>query len=85
MSWVFTRLMIDAEEVHALELLRERLADRFPSERPEGIERLVAEVHHQYDGSPVRAFIPVLVEREVSDRLKVPQPRRGDDRVSVSA
>jgi hypothetical protein len=26
-------------------------------------------VHHQFDGRPIRDFIPVLVEREVVDHL----------------
>jgi hypothetical protein len=29
----------------------------------------VAEFHHQYDGSRIRDYIPVLVEREARDRL----------------
>ena len=61
-----------AEETHALEQLSERLRDKFPDARAEGISRLVAEVHHQYDGRPVRAFIPVRVEREVSEQLRRP-------------
>jgi hypothetical protein len=31
---------------------------------------MVAAVHQQYDGSPIRDFIPMLVEREVVDHFR---------------
>ena len=71
--------MADADEVHALQMVSERLRGKFPDARPEGIAQLVNEAHHQFDGSPVRAFIPVLVEREVADRLRLPSPRTAPD------
>jgi hypothetical protein len=47
----------------------ERVRRRFPDEEPDQIRRIVDQVHHQYDGRPIREFIPVLVEREVTDTL----------------
>lgn len=60
------------EEIRALDDLADRLLGRFPDAEPEGIKELVARVHHQYDGSPIRDFIPVLVEREVVEHFRVP-------------
>jgi hypothetical protein len=72
--------MTQTEEIRALDELAGRLRERFPEASPDGIRQLVDEVHHQYDGSPIRDFIPVLVEREVSEhfseRLRVPAQRQ---------
>ena len=76
--------MADPDETHALQLVSERLRGRFPEEGPEGIARLVTEVHHEFDGSPVRAFIPVLVEREVAERLRLPSPRTSPDQAAAT-
>ena len=67
--------MTQTEEIRALDLLADRLRERFPEASPDGIRQLVAEVHHQYDGSPIRDFIPVLVEREVSEHFRPPTQR----------
>lgn len=58
-----------------MEQLTERLRERFPDEPGDGIERMVAQVHGGYEASTVRDFIPVLVERELVDRLRVPRQR----------
>ena len=52
--------------------LAQRLHDRFPQAEPARIDQVLDEVHHQYDGRPIREFIPVLVEREVADRIRDP-------------
>ena len=62
--------MSQTEEIHAMDELADRLRGRFPDARPDRIKEAVARVHHQYDGSPIRDFIPVLVEREVVDQLR---------------
>jgi hypothetical protein len=62
--------MSQTDEIHAMDELADRLRGRFPDARPERIKQAVAQVHHQYDGSPIRDFIPVLVEREVVDQLR---------------
>ncbi len=76
--------MVDPDEEHALALVSERLRGRFPGARPEGITELVSEAHHQFDGRPVRAFIPVLVEREVAERLSLPRPRTEADAAAAT-
>ncbi len=58
------------EEIRALDELADRLRSRFPETPPDSIKSLVTQVHHQYDGSPIRDFIPVLVEREVVEHFR---------------
>jgi hypothetical protein len=67
--------MTQAEEIRALDQLEGRLRERFPEAPPEGIKNMVNQVHRQYDGSPIRDFIPVLVEREVVEYLRAPAER----------
>ena len=56
-----------------MDWLADRLRGRFPDAPPESIKKVVDEVHHQFDGRPIRDFIPVLVEREVVDHFMVRQ------------
>jgi len=65
--------MTQTEEIHALDQLADRLRGRFPDASPESIKTMVAQAHHEYDGRPIRDFIPVLVEREVVEHLTVRQ------------
>ncbi len=58
-----------------MEQLTERLRERFPDEPADGIGQMVAQLHDGYGASTVRDFIPVLVEREMVDRLRVPRQR----------
>jgi hypothetical protein len=67
--------MNQAEEIRALDQVADRLRGRFPDAPPETIRKMVTDAHHQYDGNPIRDFIPVLVEREVLDHLQVPPQR----------
>jgi hypothetical protein len=67
--------MNQTEEIRALDQLADRLRGRFPDAPPEGIKELVARAHQQYDGSPIRDFIPVLVEREVVEHFRAPAQR----------
>jgi len=66
--------MSQTDEIHAMDELADRLHSRFPHARQDRIKQEVNRVHHQYDGSPIRDFIPVLVEREVVDQLRSDQP-----------
>ena len=56
-------------EDRAVEDVAERLQKRFPMQSPDVVKSTVAEFHRQYDGSRIREYIPVLVEREARDRL----------------
>ncbi len=62
--------MTTTDEIHAIDQISDRLRSRFPDATPDRIEKVVHDVHHQYDGSPIRDFIPVLVEREAADALQ---------------
>ena len=84
---VFTWAMGGTDEIHALEHLLVRMRARFPAVPVDRLRRMITELHHQYDGRPIRDFIPVLVEREVLEQLRsapaVPEQRwPGTNRLS---
>lgn len=56
--------------MRALSKLVERLSLRFPHVPRETIESAVQEEHHTFDGRPVRAYVPILVERKAKTRLR---------------
>ena len=58
------------DETRALGEVTERIRARFPSAPPDDIRTAVERVHHEYDGRPIRDFVPVLVEREVTEALR---------------
>jgi hypothetical protein len=62
--------MTNTDEIQVLDELTDRLRDQFPDAPLGSIRQVVREVHHQYDGHPIRDFIPVLVEREVVDHFR---------------
>lgn len=75
-SDLFTWSMESTTEDQALSALAQRLRERFPSQPPETIEKVVRDYHRDFDGDPIRDFIPVLVERQAVDRLReVPDQR----------
>ncbi len=57
-------------EDQVLAEISERLQRRFPDTAPQDIEREVTRAHHEFDGKPIRDFVPILVEREALDRLR---------------
>ena len=66
------------DESVALTHAVDRLSDRFPDVPREDIDRLVQEHSEEYDGAPVRDFVPVLVEHDVKEELREgpsPTPR----------
>lgn len=60
---------MEPHEAKELDLLVERLQRTFPLLPPEAIRQEVSRIHHQYDGSRVRDFLAVLIEREARERL----------------
>lgn len=60
---------MNEDEDRAVAEVAERLLKHFPLEAPDVVKATVAEFHQQYDGSRIRDYIPVLVEREARDRL----------------
>jgi hypothetical protein len=58
---------MEAAEAKALDLAVLRLHRRFPERPMADIRDEVTRVHHDYDGSRIRGFVPILVEREVAE------------------
>jgi hypothetical protein len=64
------------QEEQALALFFERLQERFPGLDAETINGEVARLHQRFNGSRIRDFLPILIEREAVDHFaKVPQQR----------
>ena len=57
-------------EVHAIAHVSRRLRTRFPDIRAEAIDRMVTDALHEFDGRPIRDFVPILVERSVLDLIR---------------
>ena len=54
-----------------------RLHEEFSSVPISTIEHIVAEAYAGFEGSRIREFIPLLVERETRDRLRAERPGPG--------
>lgn len=67
---------MEPAEAAAMEQVAQGLRRRFPHARPEEIARLLAEAHRSFDDRPVRHFVPLLIEREVTDALRAATGRR---------
>ena len=52
----------------------DRLAARFPTLDREHVTQVVHEEHERLNGARVRDFIPVLVEHEATERLRLEAP-----------
>lgn len=55
--------MIELTEQTIIEQLAQRLARRFPTLSGETIMQVVRQHHARFDGSRIRDFIPLFVER----------------------
>jgi len=60
---------MEPEESAAMAAVAARLRRVFPDTPPTAIDDALAVAHRAYDGRPIRHFVPILVEREVSDAL----------------
>ncbi len=61
-------------------LVARRLCTRFPSVSAETVDALVAEIHREYDGRPIRDYVPLLVERQAREHLsRIPRQRAPSD------
>ena len=61
---------VTTSEVHAIAHVAQRLRARFPDIRAEAIDRMVTDAAHEFDGRPIRDFVPILVERVALDQLR---------------
>ena len=72
----FTRTMESRKELQAVREVRDRLQRKFFHVQAAEVARTIDEVHHEFDGHPIRDFVPVVVERVAADRLgRVPGQR----------
>ena len=58
-----------ALEHDAIAMVKARLRSRHPDLAPDRVDATVENVYHHYDESPVRTFVPVLVEHEARTEL----------------
>jgi len=67
-------------EQRALADVCQRLSQQFPDLDPALVEAAVKVSHHELNGSPIRDFVPLLVEHAARDRLAfaLDKPRRAD-------
>ncbi|MGM5068974.1 three-helix bundle dimerization domain-containing protein [Rhodococcus qingshengii] len=62
--------MTPAEEERHLVRITERLHTKFPHATTEAINSSVAHAYARFDGTPIRDYIPVLVERRAREQLQ---------------
>lgn len=58
---------------------------RHPGFRRTTIERLVVRVAEEYEGAPIRSYVPILVRRQVSEQLRYAETIAVPDEVDGSA
>ena len=62
------------DETRAVTDVSARLVAAFPDVSPTVIQETVRTSHQRFDGSPIRDFVPVLVERMVRTSLVTRSP-----------
>ncbi|MWB98713.1 hypothetical protein GB864_09160 [Agromyces sp. MMS17-SY077] len=60
----------DDGEARSVADVVERLATKYPEVDRAEVERIVRTEHHEFDGKPVRDFVPVLVEKAAKKQIK---------------
>jgi hypothetical protein len=63
-----------SEEDRAVAEAVERLTKIFPDVSPATVERAVAESRPEFEGNPIRDFVPLFVERAAKHRLQALTP-----------
>ncbi|ORV84310.1 three-helix bundle dimerization domain-containing protein [Mycolicibacterium iranicum] len=61
--------MIALSEQQIIDQLAERLADAHVNIEPSQVARVVHEQYAQFDGRPIRDFVPLFVERRATAEL----------------
>jgi len=59
-----------SNEAEAISRVVRRLQQQFPELPPAAIEQAVSGHYEQFDGRPVRDFVPILVERAAQSDLR---------------
>jgi hypothetical protein len=63
--------MTNDEEARSIDRVTDELGQRFPGVPRSVVEQLVAERFRQFDGAPIREYIPVMVKRSAKESLTV--------------
>jgi hypothetical protein len=63
-------LKTPSEDQAVLQIL-DRMAVAFPTVRREHVRQVVAQAHEGFAGDPIRAYVPVLVERKAKMQLRI--------------
>jgi hypothetical protein len=69
----FTNVELYEEQQDEEKVVREiieHLRERLPQAPQEEVEETVVALFHEWADSPVRSFLPVLVEKEARERLR---------------
>jgi hypothetical protein len=62
--------LAELQEEAAIERVREQLRRRYDrAVVPGEVDRVLQAAQHRFDGSPIRTFVSILVERRVRDEL----------------
>ena len=67
--WQHLRMLSAEDEARAVTEVSQRLVASFPDVPPDLIQQTVHASHAQFAGSPIRDFVPVLVERTAKTSL----------------
>ena len=67
---VHRKRSVSPRELDALIHVIDRLRERFPDVHADEIRRVVHFIHTSFEGSRIRDFIPILVERLARDKLE---------------
>ena len=61
--------MVESTEWTAIQQVVDRLRQSYPSVPPDTVTTVVHQNHAQFDGRPVRDFVPLFVERGARQEL----------------
>jgi hypothetical protein len=61
--------MNELTEKQVIDQLADRLVPIYPAVEPDDVSRVVHEEYTRYEGSPIRDYIPLLVERHAKEEL----------------
>jgi hypothetical protein len=61
---------MDRGELKAISQAAARVHQRFPEIQEDAVKAVVDRLHRQYAQSRIRAYIPILVEREAMDHFR---------------
>jgi hypothetical protein len=61
--------MNELTEERVIDQLADRLVPIYPAIEPDQVSRVVDEEYTRYEGSPIRDYIPLLVERHAKEEL----------------